>query len=308
MVDFTDCRVDKLRAYGGSNGNKICIFYNSERYMLKFPPIAKNNPNMSYSNGCINEHLASSIYKTLGIPVHDTILGTYNRDNKEKVVVACKDFCTEGKELFSFGQIKNTCIDSDSSSNGFGTELGPVLEAIEQQEFVDPMLMKERFWDMFVADAFLGNFDRHNGNWGVLVNHTTGEAELAPVFDNGSCLYPQLTEDNMKMILASRAEIEKRIFVFPSSALKINNKKISYVDFLKHADDEVCLHSFSKIYQSINFSKIDSVIAGLPISGVMQSFYSTMLRERKALILDAAWESMRVKPTFSVTGMLDVFK
>lgn len=24
------------------------------------------------------------------------------------------------------------------------------------------------FWDMFVVDALLGNFDRHNGNWGFL--------------------------------------------------------------------------------------------------------------------------------------------
>lgn len=45
---------------------------------------------------------------------------------------------------------------------------------------------------MFIVDALLGSFDRHNGNWGVLVDEERQTAEIAPIYDCGSCLYPQL--------------------------------------------------------------------------------------------------------------------
>lgn len=292
MIDFTNCEIDRLRTYGGANGGKICIFYNSERYMLKFPPVAKKNNEMSYSNGCISEHLASSIYRTLGIPTQETFLGTYKTGNsKEKIVVACKDFCIDGKELASFAQIKNTCVDSEH--NGFGVELELVLDAIESQKLLEPTIVKERFWEMFAADALLGNFDRHNGNWGFLIDKNLGSVELSPVFDNGSCLYPQLTEEQMKTVLADRAEIEKRIYVFPTSALKINDKKINYFDFLTHTDNAECISAFEKVYENIDFSKILPIINELPVGDIAKEFYHTMIHERKNLIMDRAWEHMK---------------
>ena len=36
---------------------------------------------------------------------------------------------------------------------------------------------------MFVVDAFIGNWDRHNGNWGFLYNQETDKLEIAPIFD-----------------------------------------------------------------------------------------------------------------------------
>ncbi|MEG2732981.1 MAG: CtkA family protein, partial [Clostridium sp.] len=38
MIDFTDCAVNKFKAYGGANGNKINVLYDGTSYMLKFPP------------------------------------------------------------------------------------------------------------------------------------------------------------------------------------------------------------------------------------------------------------------------------
>lgn len=34
MIDFTSCEVNKFRAYGGANGNKINILYEDSSYML----------------------------------------------------------------------------------------------------------------------------------------------------------------------------------------------------------------------------------------------------------------------------------
>ena len=54
MIDFTNCPVNRFRAYGGANGNKINITYQGHSYMLKFPPKPSRNRDMSYSNGCIS--------------------------------------------------------------------------------------------------------------------------------------------------------------------------------------------------------------------------------------------------------------
>ena len=120
-------------------------------------------------------------------------------------------FCATGERIINFGMIKNQCIDSEHG--GYGTELKSVLEAIETQQLYDPITLKKHFWKMFVVDALLGNFDRHNGNWGVIVNEQTMKSRIAPVYDNGSCLYPQLTDEQMEAIIKDRKEIENRLYV-----------------------------------------------------------------------------------------------
>ena len=53
----------------------------------------------------------------------------------------------------------------------------------------------KKFWDMFVIDSIIGNTDRHNRNWGLLINVMTNEAEFAPIYDCGSCLNPLLEDE-----------------------------------------------------------------------------------------------------------------
>ena len=56
----------------------------------------------------------------------------------------------------------------DSERQGYGTELSDILQKIDEQNLVNRDSLLERFWDMFVVDALIGNWDRHNGNWGFL--------------------------------------------------------------------------------------------------------------------------------------------
>lgn len=131
MIDFTNCRIVPGRAYNGANGSKIAVEYSGEIYMLKFPPSGQNLPTaLSYTNCCISEHIASSIFNMLGIQAQKTMLGTYLVKGKGKIVCACKDFTIDGKRLFDFCSIKNTILDSDS--NGSGTEFSEILETIEK--------------------------------------------------------------------------------------------------------------------------------------------------------------------------------
>lgn len=286
MIDFTSCEVDKFKAYGGANGNKIHIKYQGNGYMLKFPPIPGRSKIMSYTNSCISEYLACHIYNLLGIEVQETLLGNYtDRRGKEKVVVACRDFTENGKRLIEFAQLKNTCIDSEQ--NGYGTELSSIMTAIDEQTLIKQEELKDFFWDMFITDALLGNFDRHNGNWGVLVDEEKQTAVTAPVYDCGSCLYPQLAVEEMQGVLDSEEEINKRIFVYPTSAIEEEGKKVSYFDFISSLKDSGCNAALKRICERIDMERIDRLVEETPfLKPIQKEFYRIMIRERKEKILD----------------------
>ncbi len=285
MIDFTHCEVNKYRAYGGANGNKINIIYNNEGYMLKFPPVAKQNKDMSYSNSCISEYVSCHILETMGFDVQSTLLGTYtDKKGKEKVVVACKDFVGENEKLIEFAHLKNTCIDSEQ--NGYGKNLDSILLAIKEQDLLPEEEIVEFFWDLFIADALLGNFDRHNGNWGFLVNEKNQSAKICPVYDMGSCLFPQLEAEDMTKVLEDENEINKRIYTFPRSAIEIENKKLSYIEYISSMENDDCTNALKRVYDKINLDEITKVIDETPyINDTQKEFYKIMVSERYDKIL-----------------------
>lgn len=284
-LDFTNAQINKFRMYGGNNGNKISILFQGENYMLKFPPKPTKNPEMSYTNGCISEYVACHIFESLGMETQKTLLGRYG----DKIVVACKDFTSDGVVLRDFASLKNTIV--ESSRNGYGTDLSEVLDSIKEQQIMSPEKLESFFWDMFIGDSLLGNFDRHNGNWGFLINERKGQISLAPVYDCGSCLYPQLDERKMEYVLSNSKEIDERIYVFPNSALKENDRKINYFQFLIETENTECLKALNRIGSRIDLDNIDKIIDDTPyISELHRDFLKTMIRQRKKKIIDRAIE------------------
>jgi hypothetical protein len=283
QIDFTYCPENKLLMYGGGNGKKKGIIYEGETYMLKFPSAVRNSIAQEYSNSSVSEYISCHIYESIGIETQKTILGTY----KNKIAVACKDFTVNGFDLKDFASLKNSII--YSSESGYGTELNDILETIETQDVMSPKLLEDRFWDMFIVDALIGNFDRHNGNWGFLINRSEGSIRLAPVYDCGSCLYPKLNEAGMKNILLSQEEMNERIYVFPTSAIKYKDKKINYFEFLNTTNNAACLNALRRIYPRIDMNQIDLIIERTPyISEIQREFYHTIIVQRKEKILEKA--------------------
>lgn len=283
MINFTNCKVLN-KAYGGANGNKLCIIYNNTKYMLKFPSHPTKKTMLSYANGCISEYISCHIYQMLEIPVQETILGLYYVHQNPKLVVACKDFTSPGIILQDFASIKNQVIDSEHQ--GRGTDLPSVLDAILSHPNIDNSEVLNRFWDMFIIDAFLGNFDRHNGNWGFLYNEQTDSLTLAPVYDCGSCLYPQADKETIQKILSNEGERHTRVYNFPTSALQENGRKISYYTFLTNTNNENCLQAILRNFEKIDLSKIYDFIDSIKEIDLLQKqFYKTMLQERYDRIL-----------------------
>lgn len=291
-IDFTNCRRLLGKAYNGANGKKIAIEYKGIQYMLKFPPSgAQKATELSYTNSCISEHIGSSIFNMLGIPAQQTLLGVFTVNGKEKVVCACGDFTADGKILYDFCSIKNTVIDSEHG--GSGTELSDIIESIEKQQFVNPEKLLEHFWNVFVTDALLGNFDRHNGNWGFLYHSQTDTAEIAPIFDCGSCLLPQADEKVMRNVLANEDELNARIYRFPTSAIKQGGQKINYYDFLMSGEYADCNAAIVRIVPRIDMAQIAGVIEEIPyISDLQKDFYKAYICARYEKIMLPAYEQL----------------
>lgn len=291
MIDFTDCKINNFKYYGGKNGGKICIVYNNADYMLKFPANKEEKEVNEYSNNCLSEYIACHILESLGLEIQKTLLGKYDLNGKEKIVVACKDFTSSGNVLKQFAELKNSQI--ESSKNGYGTELEEVLETIEMQTIYDVKKLKDFFFDMFIADALVGNFDRHNGNWGFLINEKLKQVKIAPIYDCASCLYPQLTDDRISEIINDEDELNARIFVFPTSALKINDKKINYFDYISSLENEECNKALLRIFPKINLEKIKQIINDTPfLSNIRKEFYMKIITLRYEKILKYSYDKL----------------
>ena len=288
MIDFTNLPTRK-KAYGGANGSKLSIVYNNELYMLKLPMHALKNPNLSYTNSCTSEYLGCHIFNMLGVKAQETLLGTYEYHGKVRTVVACKDFTSPGVVILDFASVKNQII--DSASNGYGTELSDILDTIEKQTAVDPKELKEHFWNMFVIDAFIGNWDRHNGNWGFLYNQETDHMEIAPIFDCGSALFPQIDDELIKKVMSSKAEMNARVYDMPTSAILIDGKRANYYKVITSLQYTDCTKAVKRILPRIDLEKINELIDSIEqLTFLQKEFLKKILKMRKEIMLDKTIE------------------
>lgn len=290
LIDFTNCKKLK-KGFGGANGKKISIIFNDEIYMLKFSSKSTRNKNLVYKKDVFSEYLSCHILESLGLPAQKTILGTYKVGDENKTCIACKDFTTADWQAMSFAEFSNRIVDSDAS--GFSVELSDIDHTFSSQNDFEPEILKSFFWDTFIADALIGNWDRHNGNWGFLYNFREDKIKLAPLYDCGSALYPEADESTIDLVLNDENELKVRIYERPYSALKINCKNINYYDFISSLKNEDCNNALKRIFPKIDLAKINSIIENCPaLCEKEKNFYKLMILKRKELILEKAYKKL----------------
>lgn len=291
IIDFTNCE-DGYRKYEGSD-NKRSIEYNGEKYLLKLPEHRFEKAN-DFQNSSVNnvfsEYIGSHIFRSAGIDVHDTLLGMYYG----KPAVACRDFTGNGYVLQEFSWMMVNVYDISQ------VKRFPTYKQLYEVHDQHPLLRKikdaslDRYWDTFIVDALIGNFDRHKVNWGYLVNEKLHDIKLAPVYDCGSSLYPNLDERKMDYVLSSREEIEKRIYMYPMPALNRNDnpgkeEKFHYDELMSSHMDKKCTQALFRVYPRIHLSDINNIIENTPfLSAARINFYEKMIAYRKEYIHDRA--------------------
>ena len=146
---------------------------------------------------------------------------------------------------------------------------------------------------MFIVDALNGNFDRHGGNWGFIKKDN--KYRIAPVYDNGSSMYPKLnTDEAIKNVLSSEEEIYQRIYKYPTSHIKINGRKSSYYEVINSLKFEECNKALKRIVPKIDFAKIYKLIDSIEgITDIRKEFYKTMYLKRYEKILKTAFDRLK---------------
>ncbi len=279
--NYDKCQLSK-RSYGGSE-RKLGILLNGQPYMLKF---RKRTP-FGYRYNTISEYLGSHIYQSIGIPCQDTLLGTYHNEE----VVVCKDFLTDGFQFVPFNDVGESTIEEDK--NLYQYTYDDIMHLLVlNKKLTDVKESISSFFDIYIVDALIGNSDRHGGNWGFLKKDN--KYTLAPVFDNGSCLYPNMTdEDEMRKILSDEEQINARIYDSPTSQIKINNKKSSYFEVISSLQFDEINKSLIKIYTKIDLNVINALIDDIPsISDTHKEFYRTMIEQRYKKIIQYSYERL----------------
>ena len=212
---------------------KIEIMIEGHRYIVKF----QKNSEIGLIYNHVSEYLGSHIFQSIGIPVQETFLGTCDGYH----VVVMKNFLNDEEQLIAFNGVGESSLERDKELYQYSYDdiIAMLQENIKSTNVPQTI---ERFWDMFIVDALIGNFDRHGGNWGFIKYNN--EYRMAPVYDNGSSLFPRLNSDEMlENILGSEEEINQRVYKFPTSHIKMNGRKSSYFDVISSLKYPACNQS-----------------------------------------------------------------
>ncbi len=267
---------------------KIGITIDHEDYIVKF----RKQTAFGLRNNHISEFLACRIMQSMGFNVQEVYLGTY----KNEEVVVIKDFVKPKEQFVAFNDLGESSIEADRDQFQYSYEdITRIL--LLNNKLEDPQITIQQFWNLYVLDALLGNFDRHGGNWGFI--KVNNRYSLAPIFDNGSCLYPNMTDiEEMKMIMASKHETDLRVYKFPTSQIRLDGKKSSYFDVISSLRFAECNQALKRIYELYNQDKINLIIDKIDmICDEHKQFYKYIIQKRYEMIIKESYERLENERT-----------
>jgi len=105
---------------------------------------------------------------------------------------------------------------------------------------------------------------------------------MAPIFDNGSCLFPKLvTDEQCREVMESREEMEKRVYQFPILQIQLNGRKSSYYDVISSHEFFACDRALERMAGKIQLDLILELIYEVgEISDTRKVFLEEMLKLR----------------------------
>ena len=276
---------DGNRYYSGAERKKS-ILINEKPYLVKFQKNSREGLRFNH----VSEYLGSHIFALLGIETQETFLGTYKGEN----VVVIQDFLGEDEVFVPFNGVGDSSLEQDKEKYQYSYE--DIIEMLQDNvKLTDAPQTIDLFWDMFIIDALIANFDRHGSNWGFIKKDN--KYRLSPIFDNGSSLFPQLnTDEKIEAVLTNQEEIDMRIYKFPTSQVKYKGKKSSYYEIISSLAFEECNNALVRIVERINLDKINKLIDSVEnISKKRKEFYKTILEQRYEKILLNSYNELIVK-------------
>ena len=160
-----------------------------------------------------SERAASAVAVRLGLPAARTELAFRQQAESPALgVISLSVLAASGsggpgtEELIDGNQLlRHPVVGRDRSRYTLGA-IADALRGVAAPAGLSGDLSDLRAWDVFVGylilDAVIGNTDRHEENWAVIVHG--GDRSLAPTFDHASCLGFMLDDDQRLSRLRTR--------------------------------------------------------------------------------------------------------
>lgn len=291
LPSFDEWQPDIMANYGGSGRKSGLLGPDGTRYLVKYAKkqAPRNNLATSYVNNAVSEHISSRILNILGYPAQETALGTLSGE----VVVVCRNFVPPGGMLIEFEKFMRKRY--NSCDIGRAPCIDQLYDIFENDWVLSAQsdIFKACYWERFVGDALVANFDRNNDDFGYLIC-ADNSVSASPIYDNGSTLYPNLSEQDMQGLIANPKEMITRLGLFQKAALEMNGKRVGYYDIMSSGiyselTEAVVLmtpqirNAMPAVYAFINGCDF--------LSDTRKAFYSAVLAKRMAFILEPAYDA-----------------
>ncbi len=272
LTDFNQSLEISPKFEGKGKEQKLTRLYNGDKYMIKIPSrnYIIDDILTPYKNSQFSEYIGCEIFRSVGIKTQETVLGFIDISGKRKIVVGCKDFEQDGSVLYEFRNYWNkenieSNVSSFSLSNNFYPRIEDVFEIVNKNK-VFPKEKKIKiindFWSMFIIDAFIGNPDRHTGNWGFLEKGS--EIDFAPIYDCGSSLGASYTNTYIKNLMMSQNKFEeKSTDIYTSLRFDGSDKRVKYSDIFSNAP-ETLKRMIVSIVPKIDMKIVVKIIENTP--------------------------------------------
>ena len=304
MVDVVVCDslpIVRTRTYRGMTGPKICVQYRGGYYILKsrqrLYDKGFSNVTLHYANDPISEYVGSHIYEIVGIPVHETILGTYN----DRLCVLCKDLAYP-KQIVELRDVRNIIMSEEvtQSNDGMSSSISDIMQIIDECNAIDyKESTRQRFYQMLVVDALIGNTDRNNSNWGFLATDND-TLELCPVYDCGGCLNNKASDEQLSEYINDEEKMRQLALEYTVHLKDVHDNEINPFHYIEHNLDNPFILRSLALVKDVDENKIFDLIDSLDniCTSDRRWYYKRILSMRLAKLRSLADSNKSLKGLF----------
>ena len=192
IYNYDDWKVYDGLASGSGRSEKIWLeSSDGEIGVFKFPKVDERG-NVA-STEYVSEHIASRMGNILNIPVANVAIG-YRGGRIGCMSYRIGSFIEEGVNYITkkYPSFNSNTLYAEDEDMFYCIEMvaNSVAGTLDEGWFV-PMLL---------FDFLIGNSDRHQSNWAILITDD-GEYRLCPLYDNGSSLCSYIQENDIEKFM-----------------------------------------------------------------------------------------------------------
>ncbi len=193
LIDFSSWKEYDGISEGSGRSEKIWLQSNDGNIgLFKFPKI--NPADNKETTEHISEHLAYKLGEVVGISTAKVDIGTYNGR-----LGSMSHFVCDENEILSEGIWCISASYPKYNSDNMIDEESETYYCLEHLKNSVPKILPSKVWiEMLMFDFLIGNRDRHQSNWAILIKIADSSVQMrwCPLYDNGSslCCYKQESE------------------------------------------------------------------------------------------------------------------